>query len=478
VTLSIDLVAFGSFIAAINAAYLALIAWWEDRSLLATRLFVALALVAAWSAFWIAFAYSGFGVQYPRFFLLSQLLSGFTGPLMFLFTLAFTGRFARWGWRHTGILSLGGFGTLGFLWAAFAPLSPGEVEQMRAVLQAYVGGANINPVAQTAAILRGPFGLLQGLHSLQLLGFGFASVGVYLTHAAGDANQEERSEARFLALLYASFLIITIFTNVLPRFGASAIWPRLFPVLLLPFVVVLWTVLNRRVKSAKRLLKERETLISYLPSRAVDTILANQGAVRGQRMQAAVLFTDLRNFTTLSEQVDPATLVAWIDRFFARMSDLILHEEGMIDKLIGDAILAVFGVPDAQPDACEKALRAAERMQQELRQMNHDDPLTPGVTVEMGIGIHYGMVIAGTVGRAQRTFTVFGDTVNTASRLEGKTKELGCPLLVSAAFAAQLAPASQAALTPLGPIELKGKRHEVEVLARFSEGAGGDYPRA
>ena len=152
---------------------------------------------------------------------------------------------------------------------------------------------------------------------------------------------------------------------------------------------------------------------------------------RARKVEAAVLFSDLRGFTSRSEIVEPEELVAWIDEFFSRSTRVILDELGMVDKLIGDAVLAVFGVPDWLDAPCERAVRAAQRMLGVIDDLNRERPL-PGGPMKMGVGIHFGSLIAGTVGSsARRTYTVFGDTVNAASRVEGLTKDLGCAILIT-----------------------------------------------
>ena len=471
-TLSIDLIALLGFLSALNLLYVGILTWWEDWSRLATRLFVGLAFLGAWWAFCVALSFSGLGLAYPRWFMLSQLLSGFLGPLLFLFTLAFLDRMPRWKPVHTLLLLPGLFGTVCLALTVWMP-QPSEVEAAyRTVIAAFVGGA---PLDRGFLQAHFPwFVPLQLAHTIQLLAFVLASVVVFVWNSRQVACQQDRTVSRALALIYLSMLSGVLLTNVMPLLGHSALWVRLASLLPLPFVFVLWAFLNQRVQTTRRLQNERETLATYLPTRAVEYVLHEdtQGG-EGKKMDAAILFADLRGFTTLSEQIDPAILVAWIDRFFTRMGEETLAEQGMVDKLIGDAVLTVFGVPYPLEGAVDHALRAAERMQLALDELNRSHPIAPGVAVRMGIGIHYGSVIAGTVGTTQRTYTVFGDTVNATHRIEGITKKTAHPILLSRAAFDQLPLDAQARGTPLGNFMLRGKQQDMELFGYGQAADGG-----
>ena len=117
-----------------------------------------------------------------------------------------------------------------------------------------------------------------------------------------------------------------------------------------------------------------------------------------QLPHAAVLFTDLLGFTSISEQMVPADLLRWLDGFFVQMREEIRAEEGMVDKFIGDSVLAVFGVPTRLENPCDAAFQAAHRMQGALTELNRAAPIGPGIELRMGVGIHYGPVIAGPLG--------------------------------------------------------------------------------
>ena len=198
----------------------------------------------------------------------------------------------------------------------------------------------------------------------------------------------------------------------------------------------------------------------------IDAMLGEAGRAgfRGRDAQAAVLFSDLRGFTALAEGLDPEKLVLVLNRYFGHMTRCVEHYGGRIDKFIGDAVMAIFLPEDDALPHAERAVRAALFMQAELARFNRFLP--EGVPpLAAGIGVNSGSLVAGIIGSPQkRSFTVLGDTVNTASRLEGMTKQLNAPILVSSAVAAELT-GLQDRLVPLGRYRPHGRSGAVDVLA-------------
>lgn len=159
-----------------------------------------------------------------------------------------------------------------------------------------------------------------------------------------------------------------------------------------------------------------------------------QGGVRPDQLTATVLFTDVAGFTSVAERMEPLSLTNWLNRYLDEMSNIVIAEGGMINKYIGDAIMAVFGAPVKRRDeagiasdaasAVESALRMAER----LRELNEDWRRDGLPVIGMRVGIHTGPLVAGTFGGKQRMeYTVIGDTVNTASRLESFDRSVAPP---------------------------------------------------
>ena len=156
-------------------------------------------------------------------------------------------------------------------------------------------------------------------------------------------------------------------------------------------------------------------------------------AGEGKELEVAVLFSDIRNFTAHSEKNLPYDVVHFLNRHFEAAAEPVLNNSGFIDKYIGDGILAVFGTRDESPTStCRNAVRAALGMQDAAQRLCPVFEREFNMSLRIGIGIHFGTVILGRIGHpGKRQITVIGDTVNMASRIEGMTKELDVPILVS-----------------------------------------------
>ncbi len=176
----------------------------------------------------------------------------------------------------------------------------------------------------------------------------------------------------------------------------------------------------------------------YVADEVVEKLLASGllPDLGGDSLQVTVLFSDIRNFTTISERLGPRAVVEMLNTYLAQACEPILAQGGTVDKFIGDAVMAVFGSPVLYPDHARRALAAALGLAQKARefrtwmQQRFADQELPDFAI--GIGIHTGEAIIGNIGSPKRLeFTAIGDTVNTASRLEGLTKELGWTIVAS-----------------------------------------------
>ncbi|HEV2349316.1 MAG TPA: adenylate/guanylate cyclase domain-containing protein [Terriglobia bacterium] len=208
------------------------------------------------------------------------------------------------------------------------------------------------------------------------------------------------------------------------------------------------------------------TLCRYMAREVAEQVLheKDKHKLGGTRTEVTILLTDIRNFTSISEQMDPWDVVELLNSYFPGMINIIFRHQGMVDKFIGDSILAVFGVPVPREDDALRAARAALEMQKGLHAINRQRARQRQKTLEIGIGITSGTVISGNIGSERRMdYTVIGDPVNLAARLEGLTKEVKRRILVNDRVHAAIA--KEIPCEPLGLFTVKGKREKVPVFA-------------
>lgn len=228
--------------------------------------------------------------------------------------------------------------------------------------------------------------------------------------------------------------------------------------------------IGRDVEAMARGLREREMLkvgfARYVSKDVVDALLAKGESpeVHGERREVTILFSDIRNFTTLAERLRPEEVVDLLNEYFERMIEVVFRHQGTLDKFIGDGLMVLFGAPLADPDHAAHAVAAALEMQVEvaaLREKWRRDGLP---VIEIGVGVHTGAAIVGNIGSSRRLeYTAIGDTVNLAARIESATKELGRSILVS--DSTQAAVATQFDTEPLGEIRVKGRDAPVAVFS-------------
>jgi adenylate cyclase len=216
-------------------------------------------------------------------------------------------------------------------------------------------------------------------------------------------------------------------------------------------------------------LRTRRTLERYVSKNLVKEILENPdsyySSLRGVRVPATILFSDLIGFTTLAEKADPEALVAQLNEYLSRMTSVIFSNGGTLDKFIGDAIMAVWGNVRSLGMAqdAKNCARAALGMRRELAQLNARWRGEGRMGLGMGIGINQGEVIVGNVGSQERMDpTVIGDSVNLASRLEGLTRVYGVDILVGATAADLVR--DEIHLRSVARVQVKGKTKPVDVF--------------
>ncbi|HRG96376.1 MAG TPA: adenylate/guanylate cyclase domain-containing protein [Polyangiaceae bacterium] len=213
---------------------------------------------------------------------------------------------------------------------------------------------------------------------------------------------------------------------------------------------------------AKKTLVEAQ-LSRYLPGALARSIADGTRAIAlgGERRPVSVVFADIASFTSFAERSSPEAVVAFLNEVFSILSEVVFRHGGMVDKFMGDCIMAVFGATEDQPDHAERALAAAEDMHRFVETQAPDWKAKYGFDVRLGIGVTSGEALVGNLGSETRMeFTAIGDTVNTAARLENLAQ--AGQTLVSSETALAVGDAYE--LRPLGPHALRGKREPVELF--------------
>ncbi len=189
---------------------------------------------------------------------------------------------------------------------------------------------------------------------------------------------------------------------------------------------------NRMTRGLEERERLRDAFGRYVAPEVADEIMRGPASLRGSTVDATVVFADIRGFTALSERLRPAEVVAFLNRYVAAVEPAIRAERGYINKFGGDSILAVFGAPVAEPEHVKRAVRAALGMSAALARFNAVESASGLDPVRIGIGIHCGEMVAGSVGSTERMeYTVIGDVVNVASRIQSLNKDYGTEILVS-----------------------------------------------
>ena len=231
---------------------------------------------------------------------------------------------------------------------------------------------------------------------------------------------------------------------------------------------VLWGYLVQR----RRALQVRRMFAQYVPPEVVQTLVERPELLRlgGEQRELTLLFTDLANFTAMSEHQTPEQTVAVLTEYFGAMTPIIHRYGGTVDKFIGDAIMAFWGAPVPDPHHAEHAVRAAIDMQAAMEVLVRALVARGLPPIAMRVGIHTGAAVVGNVGSANRfSYTAIGDAVNLAARLEGANKAFGTRILLSDATAAALP--GDVGLRHLDNVVVKGKSQAVKVYTPCTDAA-------
>ena len=189
---------------------------------------------------------------------------------------------------------------------------------------------------------------------------------------------------------------------------------------------------NRMVKELMERERLRDAFGRYMAKELADDVMQHGVSLGGKEVHASVLFADIRDFTAMSEKMSAEEVVNLLNQYFTVVEPTIQVEGGWINKFGGDSLLAVFGVLTPQPDHAQHAVQAAMKMRGALEIFNKMQQQLGKPPLRIGVGIHSGKMVAGSVGSQERMeFTVIGDAVNMASRIEGLNKKWGTDILVS-----------------------------------------------
>jgi adenylate cyclase len=215
----------------------------------------------------------------------------------------------------------------------------------------------------------------------------------------------------------------------------------------------------------KRLRDQQRDLISTFATKEVAEDLRTSGfSLGGKHVEASAMFCDIRSFTTIVESLEPAETIELLNDYYTLMMDAIGGEGGIVNQMVGDGLMAIFGAPLPREDHRRRAVLAARQMVELMRLFNAERAARDTLQIQIGIGIASGHVVAGYTGTLQRaTYTCVGDTVNVAARLESHTKVLNRPILIDDHTRRGLE--DVIAVEAHGELLVKGKTKPVKVYA-------------
>jgi adenylate cyclase len=302
--------------------------------------------------------------------------------------------------------------------------------------------ANVAHMLVTGNFIR-PAGRVLGL-VLQLAAVLVA--GVVMVTVGGNTSAVLCGVAPFVLALPASYL----------AFNSGGYW--------IDFVL---PVVATRVLGAVGVRVERHRIDKafgrYVSKEVAAEVMADAPSLAGENREVSILFSDIRGFTTISETRPPAELAAQLNEYFEAMTAAIFRHRGMVNDFIGDAVFGIFGAPVRDADHAWHAVAAADAMARALEELNAKWEKEGQPLLHMGVGVHAGVVFAGNVGgRTRFKYTLIGDAVNLASRVEGVNKDLGTTILLTEATHARVAARVRA--RDCGPVPVKGRNEPVRVF--------------
>ena len=351
-----------------------------------------------------------------------------------------------------------------------APLEPPERLRDKIVIVGATASATYDlfstPMAGKVGGLEVHAGVLDNILSQRTLEAAPPSWAVALTLAAGvTLGVIGAFVGPWITTVVALALWAGLTTFATWQFASGRWYPLVVPLLALVLatfgdVAYEYFVEGREKRRVKRLFSR------YVSKDVYEQLLKDPGGARlgGQRRTMTVLFSDIRGFTTVSEQGEPEAIVAQLNEYFSRMVPIVFAHKGTIDKFVGDMIMALFGAPLDDPDHADHAVQTALAMSAELGQLNGEWVAAGRPALDIGIGINTGDMVAGNLGSQDiMSYTVIGDEVNLGARLESLNKEFRTRVIISDATRAALK--GRYDIGALGEVVVKGKSVPVKIFS-------------
>ncbi|MFW6137642.1 MAG: adenylate/guanylate cyclase domain-containing protein [Spirochaetota bacterium] len=214
----------------------------------------------------------------------------------------------------------------------------------------------------------------------------------------------------------------------------------------------------------------RNIFQKYVPDEIIDQVLKTKGRelLIGKKQEVSILFSDIRSFTSISEKLSAEEIVNSLNTYFNVMVTIIIQHKGIIDKFIGDSIMAIFGAPVLHADDPQQSVLTGLQMLQALERFNREQKSSGRPIFKIGIGINTGEVVVGNIGSTQKLdYTCVGDSVNLASRLEGLTKIYGVPIIISE-YTKNRITDGNIPMREIDSVRVKGKREPVKIYQPYA----------
>jgi adenylate cyclase len=271
-----------------------------------------------------------------------------------------------------------------------------------------------------------------------------------------------------IALIIATIAsFVAVNTVIFIKFN---VWLSMIYPLLTIVAIYLGITVYRYVTEEKEKKKIRGAFQYYLTASVVNEILKDPSKLKlgGDKKRLSVMFSDIRGFTTISEKLSPENLVKLLNEYLTAMTNIVFKHDGLLDKYIGDAIMAVFGAPIEQPDHAQRACRTAVEMMEKLRELQKKWAEEGWPEINIGIGVNTGDMVVGNMGSEMRfDYTVMGDSVNLSSRLEGTNKEYGTNIIISE-FTHEVVK-DEFFCRELDAVRVKGKKLPIKIFELLGE---------